>query len=99
MNDDKPNEIGSGDDLWEKLFESAGLPEVKEKDLETGTYTNRQVIDRVTGDGYFTLVEILEKLPPVSSPSEKRSLLRFAVDRAFPEIDKPDPARSGHEEQ
>lgn len=72
----------SGDDVWQKLlntaFEAAGLPEVKEEELETGTYTNAQMISKVKE--YPVLLGLLLSLPKGASAASNRSVLSFAVD-------------------
>ncbi|MFC1598842.1 hypothetical protein ACFL2U_02470 [Patescibacteria group bacterium] len=66
-----------GKELFEKAFETAGLPEVEERDLETGTYTNQQIAEKF--DDPKDLLVLLMKLPG-GDPASKRSILSFAVD-------------------
>ena len=66
-----------GQEFFKKAFETAGLPEVKEEDLETGTYTNRQIAEKCADPK--DLLVLLMKLPG-GDPASKRSILSFAID-------------------
>lgn len=63
----------------EKAFEAAGLPEIKEEDLEAGTYTNAQIAERLRNDP-FQLLALLMRVSNLGNEAEKRSILSFAVD-------------------
>ena len=66
-----------GRNLFEKVFEAAGLPEVEEKDLEPGTYTNLQLAEMARSPE--KLLALLMKVPG-NDPASKRSILSFAVE-------------------
>ncbi|MBI3421043.1 MAG: hypothetical protein HY006_03185 [Candidatus Sungbacteria bacterium] len=59
-------------------FEAAGLPEVDERNLEPGTYTNQQIVAKVRHPS--ELLRLLTGLPQDSSVAAKRSILSFALD-------------------
>ncbi len=66
--------------LVEKSFEAAGLPEVDVKDLETGTYTNAQIGEKLRSNP-LKLVQLLMRLSVIGGDvASKRSILSFAVD-------------------
>jgi hypothetical protein len=66
--------------LVEASFKAAGLPEVDEKDLETGTYTNAQIAEKLRGNP-MKLVQLLMSLDAMGGDvATKRSILSFAVD-------------------
>lgn len=67
-----------GKELIEKAFETAGMPEVEEAELEPGTYTNLQLAQKAGSPEKF--VTLLMKLPD-GSPASKRSILSFAVEK------------------
>lgn len=71
------------EDKWRVLvkaaFDAAGLPEVDEKDLETGTYTNKQIAERFR-DRPKKLIELLISVTGFGSEAERRSILSFVVD-------------------
>lgn len=73
----------SGDvylDLIMKAFETAGLPEVNESQLEAGTYTNAQLAEKMRGDP-GKLIHLLMNVSTMgNSPAAKRSILSIAVD-------------------
>ena len=69
-------ESGAENEVIGYAFLAAGLPEVEERDLEPGTYTNRQLTEMV-GDP-TKLLELLMQLPE-NDPASKRSILSFAV--------------------
>ena len=73
QNEEKWNEF------VEKAFEAAGLPEVSEDQLETGTYTNAQVAEMYRNDP-TRLLSLLMGVSNLGNPAEKRSILSFAVD-------------------
>lgn len=70
-------EYPEGQEFFTKVFEAAGLPEVDEKDLEPGTYTNRQIAEKVVSpeDLLFMLMGLLG-----GCQASKRSILSFMVD-------------------
>ena len=72
------SETETGKELVEKAFKAVDLPEVDEKDLEPGTYTNRQLAKMIAGPG--SLVVLLMRLPG-NDPASKRSILSFAVEK------------------
>lgn len=69
--------------IWENLvhksFVAAGLTEVDEKDLESGTYTNAQIAMALINDP-MKLVQLLMDVEHIGNQAEKRSILSFAVD-------------------
>ena len=67
-----------GKAMIQQAFEATGLPEVEEKDLELGTFTNRQIAEKFEAPA--ELILILMGLPE-GSPASMRSILSFAVDR------------------
>jgi hypothetical protein len=66
-----------GQDLVREAFKAAGMPEVKETDLETGTYTNQQIAEKFEDPMMF--LTMLMQLPG-DDPVVKRSVLSMAVD-------------------
>lgn len=62
-----------------KAFELAGLPEIEEKKLEPGTYTNAQIAKKLQGNPQ-QLLTLLQRVSSLGSEAEKRSILSFAVD-------------------
>lgn len=62
----------------ESAFKAARLPEVEENQLETGTYTNAQIAEKV-GDP-FRLMQLLMALPEGGGDASRRQILSFAVD-------------------
>ena len=65
-----------GEELFESMFETAELPEIDSKDLEPGTYTNRQIAEKF--DDPAELIEVLMSLPG-NSPASNRSVLSVYV--------------------
>lgn len=65
-----------GQELFRKAFEAAGLPEVEEKKLEPGTYTNRQIAEKAGSPE--RLVVLLMRVH--GNRAEKRSILSFSVE-------------------
>jgi hypothetical protein len=63
-----------------KAFIAAGLPEVEEHQLETGTYTNAQIAEKMRGDPRKLLSLLMGVSNMGKSQAEKRSILSFAVD-------------------
>jgi len=59
-------------------FKAANLPDVPEDQLETGTYTNRQIADKFRSNP-ARLLGILMDLPGGNDAS-KRAILSFVVD-------------------
>lgn len=74
---------GDAQEKWDKFVESAfanaNLPEVSEDQLETGTYTNRQIAERFR-DEPLRLLGLLMSLPEGGGAASRRSVLSFAVD-------------------
>jgi len=80
---------------WQKFVESAfktaKLPEVKEEELEIGTYTNAQVAEKFRDDplGLLKLLMGLSKMG--GGNASRRSILSFAVDMIEEKDQKPSP--------
>ena len=70
-------ETEDGQELFEAIFKAVDLSEVEERDLEIGTYTNRQIAEKF--DDPRKLTAILMSLPN-TSPASKRSIMSFTVD-------------------
>ncbi|HEY4505423.1 MAG TPA: hypothetical protein VJG67_01915 [Candidatus Paceibacterota bacterium] len=62
----------------ESAFKAANLPDVPKDELETGTYTNRQIADNFR-QRPIEFMSLLMDLPDGSDAS-RRSILSFAVD-------------------
>ncbi len=66
--------------LIEKAFIETGLPEVSESQLETGTYTNAQIVEKLVKK-LFVLFVLLARFREMNTDSAtKRSMLSFAVE-------------------
>ncbi len=72
-----------GKEFIEAAFKAANLPEVKETDLEPGTYTNQQIAEKV--DNPEKLLALLMGLPG-NDRASKRSILSFAIEMEEPEM-------------
>ncbi len=68
---------------WQKFvetsFKAAGLSEVDQSQLETGTYTNAQIAEKLRDDPQ-KLLSLLMNVSNMGNEAEKRSILSFAVD-------------------
>ena len=77
------SEIDNQEEKWQQFvsaaFSAAKLPEVTPDQLETGTYTNVQIADKLRDDP-LRLTALLMKVENVGSNVSKRSILSFAVD-------------------
>ena len=74
---------GQNEEKWEEFveaaFKAADLPEVEEDRLETGTYTNAQIAEKLRDDP-MKLMSLLMQIENMGGYAKKRSILSFAVD-------------------
>lgn len=75
---DKWQDTEIGKKFIAEVFAGAGMPEVEKKDLETGTYTNKELADFFPSG--LDLWHALHQLRFQADPIIKRSILSFAVE-------------------
>lgn len=79
LESNKPEDKVKWQAFCTSAFNAAGLPEVPESELETGTYTNAQIAGKLH-DNPTKLLQLLMGVSQLGSAVEKRSILSFAVD-------------------
>lgn len=85
-------EVPSADEVkWQRFvttaFKAAELPEIAEDQLETGTYTNAQIAEKLRDDP-MKLLSLLMGVSRMGSHLDKRSMLSFAIEITESEKDK-----------
>jgi len=84
------------EEKWQKLvnsaFEAAKLPEVTEDQLETGTYTNAQIAEKMRDKPVKFLSLLMDISQMGGGNASRRSILSFAVDMVDEEEQVPPPA-------
>lgn len=66
-------------EFYQLCFKTAEIPEVKQEDLEVGTYTNQQIAEHFRKEPE-KLVAVLMQLPKDANPGSKRSILSFLIE-------------------
>jgi hypothetical protein len=77
MDEQHWSQTKNGKRLIEASFTAANLPEVEEKQLEAGVYTNQQIAEKCPTPVAFVL--LLMQLPQGVGNASQRSILSLAV--------------------
>ncbi len=71
--------IENFDEVAKTAFINAGIPEVEKEELETGTYTNAEMIEKMRTNP-SKLLHLIMRVSEMGDAASKRSILSFAVD-------------------